>query len=102
MTQPLDKDFIIHTENPALFLDSVKKYEKRLLRTKDHNSYIDEMILIVEKNKIAFHNDFLLARIVQNVDFNKIESGKKVVLAEKLKKRYADEYTKRKAARSRR
>ena len=90
------KDIIINTQNPVLFLDSIKKYEKKLLKNKDYGNYIDEITDIIEKNKIGFHNDFLMSRIVKNIDFDHFEYPEKDDLFEKLKNRYYAEYKKRK------
>ncbi len=82
------KDIIIHEENPSQFSDHVKKYEKKLLKAKDYNHYIDEMIDIIERNRIGFHNGYLMACILRNVDFDSFEYDKKDALFDKLKKRY--------------
>ncbi len=41
------KELIINAENPSLFLENVKKYIKKLLKTEDHNYFIDEITDII-------------------------------------------------------
>ena len=82
------KELIINENNPSQFFDNVRKYERKLLKAKDYNHYIDEMIDIIERNKIGFHNGYLVACILRNVDFDSFEYDKKDALFDQLKKRY--------------
>ena len=50
------KETIINTINGIEFYDGMIKFSKKLLKTKDYNFYIDEMIDVFERNKVQFHN----------------------------------------------
>ena len=89
------KETIINTNNGIEFYDGMIKFSKKLLKTKDYNFYIDEMIDVFERNKIQFHNGIMLAEIMRNVDFNTFEYYKKDELFDKLKKRYYVQYNNR-------
>ena len=89
------KETIINTINGSEFYDGMIKFSKKLLKTKDYNFYIDEMIDVFERNKVQFHNGIMLAEIMHNVDFNTFEYYKKDELFDKLKKRYYVQYNNR-------
>ena len=82
------KETIINTNNGSEFYFGMVKFSKKLLKTKDYNFYIDEMIDVFERNKVQFHNGIMRAEIMRNVDFNTFEYYKKDELFDKLKKRY--------------
>ena len=89
------KEIIINTNSGGEFYDGMIKYSKKLLKSENYNYYIDEMIDILERNKIQFHNGIMLAEIMKNVDFNTFEYHKKDELFTKLVNRYYVQYNNR-------
>jgi len=85
------KKLILSEENPVRFLDSVKKYEKKLLKAEDLNAYVDEMMEIIEQNRIGFHNGILMGFILRNVDFDSFTYYRSRELYDKLIRRYYGE-----------
>ena len=85
------KEIIINEENPARFLDGVMKYEKKLLKAEDPNAYVDEMMEIIEQNRIGFHNGTLMGFMMRNVDFDSFTYYRSRELYDKLIRRYYGE-----------
>lgn len=89
------KETIINTSSGSQFYDEMIKYSKKLLKTKNFNYYIDEMIDFLDRNKVQFHNGFILVEIMRNVDFDTFEYYQKDKLFDKLVNRYYIQYNKR-------
>lgn len=85
------KKLIISEENPSRFIDNVLKYEKKLLKTADWDHYVDEMMEIIEKNRIGFHNGTLMGFILRNVDFDSFTYYRSRELFDRLSRRYYGE-----------
>ena len=85
------KEIIINEENPSRFIDSVIKYEKKLLKTNDPNRYVDEMVEIIERNRIGLHNGTLMGFMMRNVDFDSFTYYRNRELYDKLIRRYYGE-----------
>lgn len=85
------KKLILNEENPARFLDGVMKYEKKLLKAEDPNAYVDEMMEIIEQNRIGFHNGTLMGFMLRNVDFDSFTYYRSRELYDKLIRRYYGE-----------
>lgn len=85
------KEIIINEENPSRFIDSVIKYEKKLLKTNDPNRYVDEMVEIIERNRIGLHNGTLMGFMMRNVDFDSFSYYRSRELYDKLIRRYYGE-----------
>lgn len=82
------KDKIISTESPGEFSDLTLKYCKRLLKNADYNFYIDELLDILENNKIKFHNGFVIAHMIDVIKLDDFEYYQKDKLERILKERY--------------
>lgn len=89
------KEIIINTNDGSEFYHGMVKFSKKLLKAKNYNYYIDEMIDVLERNKVKFHNGIMLAEIMRNVDFNTFEYYKKDELYTKLVNRYYVQYENR-------
>lgn len=85
------KEIIINEENPARFIDSVNKYEKKLLKAGNLNHYVDEMVEIIERNRIGFHNGNLMGFMLRNVDFDSFTYYRSRGLFDRLVQRYYGE-----------
>ncbi len=85
------KKLILNEDNPARFIDSVMKYEKKLLKAENPNVYIDEMMEIIEQNRIGFHNGILMGFILGNVDFDSFTYYRSHELYDKLIRRFYGE-----------
>ena len=85
------KKLILNEENPARFLDGVMKYEKKLLKAEDPNAYVDEMMEIIEQNRVGLHNGILMGFILRNVDFDSFTYYRSRELYDKLIRRYYGE-----------
>ncbi|MBP3570842.1 MAG: SMI1/KNR4 family protein [Clostridia bacterium] len=85
------KKLILNEENPARFLDGVMKYEKKLLKAEDPNAYVDEMMEIIEQNRVGLHNGILMGFILRNMDFDSFSYYRSRELYDKLIRRYYGE-----------
>lgn len=85
------KKLILNEENTARFLDVVMKYEKKLLKVEDPNAYVDEMMEIIEQNRVGLHNGILMGFILRNVDFDSFSYYRSRELYDKLIRRYYGE-----------
>lgn len=58
------KEILLTTTSPKEFIETIKKYTKKISKKLTPDEYIDEMIDIFKNNKIHFHNGFVLHFII--------------------------------------
>ena len=66
------------------------KYCKKLLKKADYNFYIDELLAILENNKIKFHNGFVMAQMSDIFQSESVDYYQNERLEIILKNRYYD------------
>ena len=82
------KNLILTTDQPGEFIDSFDQYLKKIVKKSDSCQLLDEMVDILIRNQVQLHNWWVLSRMLELVDFSKVEQAKKEELAALLEKRF--------------